>query len=340
MLMLGRAAAAAAELAGLVREHPLREGLRGQLMLALYRCGRQAEALAAFADGRRVLVEELGVEPGPGLRRLHEQILAADSALGPPAAAVTLAGPEHGMGRARAAARGRGRVHRAGRRAGRAGQARRHDRPARRRRPAGCRACGDGDLRVGHRRRRQDRARGALGAAGPRRVPRRPALRQPARLRSGPAGARGDALAGFLRALGMPGQDIPRDVDERAAAYRTLLDGRRMLVVLDNASSGRTGPPAAARQPVQPGAGDQPGLPGRTGGPARRAAAGPGHPAAAGRRGAAAGADRRPRRDPARRDGDAGQAVRAAAAGAAGGRRARRRQPGHDRGAAGRRAGR
>jgi tetratricopeptide (TPR) repeat protein len=47
----------------------------------------------------------------------------------------------------------------------------------------------------------------------------------------------GDALAGFLRALGLPGPDIPREVDERAAAYRTLLDGRRMLVVLDNAST-------------------------------------------------------------------------------------------------------
>ena len=45
----------------------------------------------------------------------------------------------------------------------------------------------------------------------------------------------GDALAGFLRALGLPGQDIPLEVDERAAAYRSLLNGRRMLVVLDNA---------------------------------------------------------------------------------------------------------
>jgi len=49
--------------------------------------------------------------------------------------------------------------------------------------------------------------------------------------------AAGDALAGFLRALGVAGQDIPLEVDERAAAYRSLLDGRRMLVVLDNASS-------------------------------------------------------------------------------------------------------
>src|ERR1700678_1104840 len=95
MLMLGLAAAAAAELTGLVREYPLREGLRGQLMLALYRCGRQAEALATYAAGRRVLREELGLEPGQGLRRLHEQMLAADAALGPPEAAVTLASPEH-----------------------------------------------------------------------------------------------------------------------------------------------------------------------------------------------------------------------------------------------------
>jgi DNA-binding SARP family transcriptional activator len=86
MLALGRHAEAAAQLAGLVREHPLRERFRGQLMLALYRCGRQAEALAVFADGRRVLVEELGIEPGAELRRLHERILAADATLDPPAA--------------------------------------------------------------------------------------------------------------------------------------------------------------------------------------------------------------------------------------------------------------
>ena len=71
MLALGQHAEAAAQLAGLVREHPLRERFRGQLMLALYRCGRQAEALAAFADTRCVLVEELGIEPGVELRRLQ-----------------------------------------------------------------------------------------------------------------------------------------------------------------------------------------------------------------------------------------------------------------------------
>gem|GEM_PF-1396546 len=73
------------ELQTLVREHPLRERLRGSLMLALYRSGRQAEALDAFADGRRLLVDELGLEPGPELRELERAILTQDPAIaGPP----------------------------------------------------------------------------------------------------------------------------------------------------------------------------------------------------------------------------------------------------------------
>ena len=68
-LALGRHAALIAELRSLTDEHPLRERLRAQLMLALYRAGRQAEALAEYQAGRRVLVEELGIEPGPDLQR-------------------------------------------------------------------------------------------------------------------------------------------------------------------------------------------------------------------------------------------------------------------------------
>ena len=84
-LELGRHAALVAELEALIARHPLREHLRGQLMLALYRGGRQSEALAAFRETRRVLVDELGVEPGPALRALHEAILRQDPALDAPA---------------------------------------------------------------------------------------------------------------------------------------------------------------------------------------------------------------------------------------------------------------
>jgi DNA-binding SARP family transcriptional activator/class 3 adenylate cyclase len=80
-LALGRHAALAGELEALVAAHPLRERLRGQLILALYRCGRQAEALATYREARRTLVEELGIEPGRPLRELEQLILRQDPAL-------------------------------------------------------------------------------------------------------------------------------------------------------------------------------------------------------------------------------------------------------------------
>jgi len=84
LLALGGHHQALAELAALVRQYPLRERFRGQVMLALYRCGRPADALAAFTDARRLLAEQLGIDPGPALRRLHQQILTTDVALDPP----------------------------------------------------------------------------------------------------------------------------------------------------------------------------------------------------------------------------------------------------------------
>ena len=81
-LAIGRHSAVTGELEELVKENPLRERLRGQLMLALYRAGRQADALAVYQDGRRTLVEELGVEPSPELRTLQRRILEHDPALG------------------------------------------------------------------------------------------------------------------------------------------------------------------------------------------------------------------------------------------------------------------
>jgi DNA-binding SARP family transcriptional activator/ABC-type branched-subunit amino acid transport system substrate-binding protein len=83
-LALGRHAALVGELEALVQRHPLRERLRGQLMLSLYRSGRQAEALRVYQNGRHSLAEELGLEPGPALRRLESQILEHDPALAPP----------------------------------------------------------------------------------------------------------------------------------------------------------------------------------------------------------------------------------------------------------------
>jgi DNA-binding SARP family transcriptional activator len=82
-LALGRHAEVTAELEQLVAEHPLRERARGQLMLALYRSGRQAEALAAYREARERLVEEFGLEPSAGLRGLERAILAQDTALDP-----------------------------------------------------------------------------------------------------------------------------------------------------------------------------------------------------------------------------------------------------------------
>src|SRR6266540_2128306 len=80
-LALGHHAELVPELERLVREHPLRERLRGQLMLALYRSGRQAEALEVYRSGRRLLDEELGLEPGEELRRLERAILEQDPSL-------------------------------------------------------------------------------------------------------------------------------------------------------------------------------------------------------------------------------------------------------------------
>jgi DNA-binding SARP family transcriptional activator len=82
-LARGRHRELVGELEALVAAHPFRERLRGQLMLALYRCGRQADALHAFQDARRALVSELGIDPGPALQQLQRQILDQDPALDP-----------------------------------------------------------------------------------------------------------------------------------------------------------------------------------------------------------------------------------------------------------------
>ena len=82
---LGRHAAVLAQLPTLVDQHPLEERLRAQLMVALYRSGRQADALAVYQDFRRLLADELGLDPSPKLREIERQILRHDDALLAPA---------------------------------------------------------------------------------------------------------------------------------------------------------------------------------------------------------------------------------------------------------------
>jgi len=87
---LGSYDQAAAELSALVAGHPLRERLRELQMHALHGAGRQAEALEAFRQAARVLRDELGIDPGPALRQMHQRILSADPALLSPAPATRL----------------------------------------------------------------------------------------------------------------------------------------------------------------------------------------------------------------------------------------------------------
>jgi DNA-binding SARP family transcriptional activator/DNA-binding beta-propeller fold protein YncE len=91
-LALGRHEQAVGELGVLVGEHPLRERLRAQHMLALYRAGRQADALEAYAEARRTLVDDLGIEPSEALQRLQQAILRHDPSLETPEGAAAVNG--------------------------------------------------------------------------------------------------------------------------------------------------------------------------------------------------------------------------------------------------------
>jgi DNA-binding SARP family transcriptional activator/tetratricopeptide (TPR) repeat protein len=93
-LALGRHTAVVGEVEALVAEEPLRERPRAQLMVALYRCGRQAEALATYREGRRVLVEELGIEPGRRLQQLEQAVLRHDPALEPTRSSAETSTPD------------------------------------------------------------------------------------------------------------------------------------------------------------------------------------------------------------------------------------------------------
>ncbi|MGW0788258.1 AfsR/SARP family transcriptional regulator [Streptomyces sp. NPDC002911] len=232
-LELGCHAEAVSELTALTAAHPLRERLRELLMVALYRSGRQAEALAVYADTRRLLAEELGVDPRPELAQLQQRILRADEELSRPAdgsapASATVLPAQlpatvpdftgraafvrelsdrlvsaEGSVMAVSALAGIGGVGKTTLAVHVAHQARPH--------------FPDGQLYVD------------LQGAGAR-------VAEPETV-----------LGAFLRALGTADSAIPGSLDERAALYRSALDGRRVLILLDNAHD------AAQIRPLLPG---------------------------------------------------------------------------------------
>jgi DNA-binding SARP family transcriptional activator/tetratricopeptide (TPR) repeat protein len=237
-IRLGSHADVLPELRRLTADHPLREHPHALLMLALYRCGRQAEALAAYQDARHVLVGELGAEPGTELRELHQKILAGDPLPAPgkptlPESASPGTVPGDGSPAAIVPRQLPGvAAHFTGRTAeltvldAMLEEAVGH-------RPGtvvisaigGTAGVGKTTLAVHWAHNVADRfPDGQLYVNLRGYDPGQPV----------PAG---DALAGFLRALGVPGQDIPPEAEERAARYRSLLADRQMLVILDNAGS-------------------------------------------------------------------------------------------------------
>ncbi|MFF3020356.1 BTAD domain-containing putative transcriptional regulator [Streptomyces sp. NPDC057939] len=233
-LEVGHHAEAVSELTALTAAHPLRERLRELLMLALYRSGRQAEALAVYADTRRLLSDELGVDPRPELAALQQRILRADTELAraedpaPAAAPVTVRPAQlpatvpdftgrapfvSELGHILAGAGGKVMAVSALAGIGGVGKTTLAVHVAHAARPY----FPDGQLYID------------LQGTDPRPV-------EP------------EAVLGcFLRALGAPDSSIPDSPAERAALYRSLLDGRRVLVLLDNARD------AAQVRPLLPG---------------------------------------------------------------------------------------
>ncbi|WP_378737903.1 BTAD domain-containing putative transcriptional regulator [Nocardia brasiliensis] len=234
----GRSSEAVAELGALIEEHPLRERFRALLMTALYHCGRQSDALDAYAQARRALVDGVGVEPGPELTVVHERILRGampeiaghrsfvelrtdrgrGSTIEPPAQGEH--GPEPVPAQLPPDI------------ADFTGRERLVDELAAQLTGAGSAVAIS--------------AVGGMGGVGKTTLALHVAHRVRDRFPDGQLYANlhgvdpvptspGAALGGFLRALGVAEGDIPSTVDERAAELRTRLSGKRILMVLDNA---------------------------------------------------------------------------------------------------------
>lgn len=232
-LMIGGHGDLIAELRDLAAEHPLRERLRGLLMLALYRAGRQADALTAFRDARRQLHDELGVEPSAPLQQLHQQILTADPALAPadPVQAGTDVGARTSQRRVVPAQL----PHHIPDFTGREAELDRLDalldQDGSGERNAVVITVITGTAGIG---------KSALALYWAHRVRDLfPDGQLYVNLRGfGPAGSAiepAEAIHGFLEAFAVPSERMPLDVDDRAALYRSIVADLRVLVVLDNA---------------------------------------------------------------------------------------------------------
>jgi DNA-binding SARP family transcriptional activator/tetratricopeptide (TPR) repeat protein len=236
-LHLGRHHELIADLQHLTDVHPLRERLRALLMLALYRAGRQADALAVFREGHRLLMDELAVEPGTQLRTLHQRILDGDSALeapgatGAPFGAGAAAAPEGGL----AAPRSPRQLPPVTRQfTGRAGDlAALHSLRHQSASPSGAPPIFviSGTAGVG---------KTALAVCWAHQVAGQfPDGQLYVDLRGfGPSGGPvepADAIRGFLDAFEVPADQIPPSPEEQAALYRSLLAGQRVMILLDNA---------------------------------------------------------------------------------------------------------
>jgi DNA-binding SARP family transcriptional activator len=223
-LDLGRHHELVGELTGLVEEYPLRERLRGQLMLALYRCDRAAEALQVYRQTRQTMIDELGIEPGERLQQLQRSILTSDAALDPPSPVLLqpVSKPVPSLLPADIADfTGReGLVEEISRQLTDWAQGRR----------AAPVVVLTGQGGVG---------KTSLAVHAAHEVAAHfPDGQLFADLHAGTGHPVGPAraLERFLRALGVPGPQVPEDLDERAEVYRDLLADRKVLVVLDDAA--------------------------------------------------------------------------------------------------------
>ncbi|AVT39892.1 AfsR/SARP family transcriptional regulator [Plantactinospora sp. BB1] len=230
----GDLATVLSELHQLVTEHPMRERPYGQLMVALYRAGRRADALAAYQRAREILVTELGVEPGPELRRLHQAILRGEEPSVGRVGNRPEVAPRSPFPVCQLPPALSGFV-------GRAGSIERIERLL---------APADGGVPVVAVSGQPGVGKSALAVTVAHRIRERfPDGQLFVHLAGASAAPRDPAavLADLLRVLGVPGSALPQNLSALAAAYRARLADRRVLVVLDDAAT------AAQVRPLLPG---------------------------------------------------------------------------------------